>query len=161
LRAKTLNSSGGAVFKEFKEFAVRGNVLDLAVGLVIGAAFGKIVNSLVNDVLMPPMGLVIKRVDFKELFLNLSGVPYRTIAEAKAAGAPTLNYGIFLNTILEFMIVAFAIFLIIRTANRMRAQAAPLTQECSFCHMNIPLPAIRCPHCTSQLGTQPTIGATA
>jgi len=139
------------MFKEFKEFAVRGNVLDLAVGLVIGAAFGKIVTSLVNDVLMPPLGLLIKRVDFKELFVNLSGVPYRTIAEAKAAGAPTLNYGLFLNTILEFVIVAFAIFLIVRTANRMRQQPSPSTQECAFCHMSIPLAAVRCPHCTSQL----------
>ena len=139
------------MFKEFKEFAVRGNVLDLAVGLVIGAAFGKIVTSLVNDVLMPPLGLVIKRVDFKELFVNLSGVPYRTMAEAKAAGAPTVNYGLFLNTLLEFLIVAFAIFLVVRTANRMRTQPNPTTQECTFCRMNIPLAAIRCPHCTSQL----------
>ena len=148
------------MFKEFKEFAVRGNVLDLAVGLVIGAAFGKIVSSLVSDVLMPPLGLVIRRVDFKELFVNLSGIPYRTIAEAKTAGAPTLNYGIFLNTVLEFVIVAFAIFLIVRAANRMRTEANPITQECSFCHMNIPLAAIRCPHCTSQLSAPP-VGATA
>ena len=149
------------MFKEFKEFAVRGNVLDLAVGLVIGAAFGKVVTSLVNDVLMPPMGLVIKRVDFKELFVNLSGIPYRTLAEAKAAGAPTLNYGMFLNTILEFVIVAFAIFLIVRTANRLRRQGDPTTQECSFCRMSIPLTAIRCPHCTSQLAAQPPVGARA
>src|SRR6185369_7221538 len=106
------------MFKEFKEFAVRGNVLDLAVGVVIGAAFGKIVNSMVNDVLMPPLGLLIRGVDFKELFINLSGTAYGTIAEAKTAGAPTLNYGIFLNTILEFLLVAFAIFLIVRWANR-------------------------------------------
>jgi large conductance mechanosensitive channel len=139
------------MFKEFKEFAVRGNVLDLAVGLVIGAAFGKIVTSLVNDILMPPLGLVIKRVDFKELFVNLSGVPYRTMAEAKAAGSPTLNYGLFLNTVLEFVLVAFAIFLVVRVANRMRTQPNPTTQECIFCRMSIPLTAIRCPHCTSQL----------
>jgi large conductance mechanosensitive channel len=138
------------MFKEFKEFAVRGNVLDLAVGLVIGAAFGKIVTSLVNDVLMPPLGLVIKRVDFKELFVNLSGIPYRTMAEAKAAGSPTLNYGLFLNTMLEFVIVAFAVFLVVRTVNRLRTQN-PTTQECAFCRMSIPLTAIRCPHCTSQL----------
>ena len=139
------------MFKEFKEFAVRGNVLDLAIGLVIGAAFGKIVTSLVNDVLMPPLGLLIKRVDVKELFVNLSGIPYRTIAEARAAGAPTLNYGLFLNTILEFVIVAFAIFLVVRTVNRMRTEPNPATQECAFCRMNIPLTAVRCPHCTSQL----------
>src|SRR6266480_569623 len=111
------------MLKEFKEFAVRGNVLDLAVGIVIGAAFGKIVTSLVNDVVMPPIGLFVKHVDFKELFVNLSGISYATLAEAKAAGAPTINYGIFLNTILEFAIVAFAVFLLIRSVNRMRAPA--------------------------------------
>jgi large conductance mechanosensitive channel len=141
------------MFKEFKEFATRGNVLDLAVGVIIGAAFGKIVNSLVNDVLMPPIGLLLHRVDFKELFLNLSGAPYLTIEDAKKAGAPTLNYGVFLNTIFEFLIVAFAIFLVVRAANRMRTPAppAPTTQECTFCKMTIPLEATRCPHCTSQL----------
>jgi large conductance mechanosensitive channel len=141
------------MFKEFKQFATRGNVLDMAVGIVIGAAFGKIVNSLVNDLLMPPLGLLIKRVDFTELFLNLSGVSYPTIEAAKAAGAPTLNYGVFLNTVLEFIIIAFAIFLVVRTANRMRAQPSPTTQECSFCRMSIPIAATRCPHCTSQLNT--------
>jgi large conductance mechanosensitive channel len=145
------------MFKEFKEFAVRGNVLDLAVGIVIGAAFGKIVTSLVNDVLMPPIGLVLGRVDFKELFVNLSGVSYRTLAEAKAAGAPTLNYGTFLNTVLEFIIIAFAIFLVVRTANRMRTQpqaAEATTRECPFCRMAVPIKATRCPHCTSELGAQ-------
>lgn len=149
------------MFKEFKEFAVRGNVLDLAVGLVIGAAFGKIVSSLVSDILMPPLGLIIRRVDFKELFVNLSGIPYRTIAEAKAAGAPTLNYGLFLHTVLEFVIVAFAIFLIVRWANRMRAKGDATTQECSFCRMSIPITAIRCPHCTSELAPQNPARATA
>jgi large conductance mechanosensitive channel len=142
------------VFKEFKEFAVRGNVLDLAVGIVIGAAFGKIVTSLVNDLLMPPIGLLLGRVDFKELFITLSGASYRTLAEAKAAGAPTFNYGVFLNTILEFIIVAFAIFLVVRTANRLQTQPPPpdpTTQDCPFCRMSIPLTATRCPHCTSQL----------
>jgi large conductance mechanosensitive channel len=142
------------MFKEFKEFVVRGNVLDLAVGIVIGAAFGKIVTSLVNDVLMPPIGLIIQRVDFKELFVNLSPTSFRTLAEAKTAGAPTLNYGMFLNTVFEFVIVAFVIFLVVRTANRMRKQPNPTTQECSFCGMSIPLAAIRCPHCTSQLGAK-------
>jgi len=154
------------VFKEFKEFAMRGNVLDLAVGIVIGAAFGKIVTSFVNDVLMPPIGLLIGRVDFKELFLNLSGTPHATLAEAKAAGAPTLNYGIFMNTVLEFLIVAFAIFLLVRTVNRLRTPLpppppSPRTQECAFCRMSIPLGATRCPHCTSQLGAQPSAGARA
>jgi large conductance mechanosensitive channel len=148
------------MFKEFKEFATRGNVLDLAVGIVIGAAFGKIVNSLVNDVLMPPIGLLIKRVDFKELFLNLSRVSYPTIEAAKTAGAPTLNYGVFLNTVLEFIIIAFAIFLVVRAANRMRTQPLQTTQECSFCRMSIPTAATRCPHCTSQLTNAAAFQAT-
>jgi large conductance mechanosensitive channel len=144
------------MFKEFKEFAMRGNVLDLAVGVVIGAAFGKIVTSLVNDIIMPPIGLLIGRVDFKELFVDLSGKAFATAAEAKAAGAPTVNYGVFLNAILEFIIVAFAIFLLVRSINRMwrkpeAAPAAPTTKDCSFCRMSIPLTATRCPHCTSQL----------
>lgn len=141
------------MFKEFKEFAVRGSVLDLAVGIVIGAAFGKIVNSLVNDVLMPPIGLVIRHVDFKELFVNLSGASYATIEDAKAHGAPTLNYGVFLNTIFEFVIIAFAIFLVVRAVNRLHSKeaAAAATQECTFCRMSIPIAATRCPHCTSQL----------
>jgi large conductance mechanosensitive channel len=153
------------MFKEFKEFAARGNVLDLAVGVVIGAAFGKIVNSLVNDILMPPIGLLMKNVDFKELFVNLSAGSYATMAEAKAAGAATLNYGIFLNTIFEFIIVAFAIFMLVRSVNRMRqppapaAPVAPSTKECGFCLMPIPIKATRCPHCTSGLGE--TAGARA
>jgi large conductance mechanosensitive channel len=152
------------MLKEFKEFAARGNVLDLAVGVVIGAAFGKIVNSLVNDVLMPPIGLLVRNIDFKELFVNLSGASYSTLAEAKAAGAPTLNYGMFLNTIFEFVIVAFAIFLLVRSVNRMRqpaaaAPAAPTTKECSYCRMSIPLTATRCAHCTSQLSDTATARA--
>jgi len=139
------------MLKEFREFAVKGSVMDLAVGVIIGAAFGKIVTSLVNDLLMPPLGLLIRNVDFKELFINLSGVSYRTLAEAKAAGAPTLNYGLFLNTVLEFVLVAFAVFLLVRAANRWRREPAPSTQECPFCRMNIPLAAARCPHCTSEL----------
>jgi large conductance mechanosensitive channel len=142
------------MFKEFREFIARGNVLDLAVGIVIGAAFGKIVTSFVNDILMPPIGLLIRHVDFKELFINLSGTSYQTLAEAKAAGAPTLNYGTFVNTVLEFLVVAFAIFLVVRAANRMRRPgepATPTTQECPYCRMMVPLAATRCPHCTSQL----------
>ncbi len=141
------------MFKEFKEFAMRGNVLDLAVGIVIGASFGKIVNSLVNDILMPPIGLLLRHVDFKELFMNLSANSYATLTEAKAAGAPTINYGMFLNTIFEFIIVAFAIFLLIRTVNRVRPKpaAAPSTQDCPFCRTSIPIAAVRCPNCTSDL----------
>jgi large conductance mechanosensitive channel len=141
------------MFKEFKEFAMRGNVLDLAVGIVIGAAFGKIVTSLVNDVLMPPIGLLLKNIDFKDLFFNLGATSYPTIAAAKAAGAPTLNYGIFLNTILEFLIVAFAVFLLVRTVNRAvpKPVAAPTTQDCPFCRTSIPSGASRCPNCTSDL----------
>jgi large conductance mechanosensitive channel len=140
------------MLKEFKEFAVRGNVLDLAVGLVIGAAFGKIINSFVSDVLMPPFGLLFGRVDFKELFINLSGT-YQSAIEAKAAGAPIISYGMFLNTVLEFTIVAFAIFLLVRQVNRMRARPAPApaTKECDYCRTIISLQATRCPHCTSQL----------
>jgi large conductance mechanosensitive channel len=142
------------MFKEFKEFAMRGNVLDLAVGIVIGAAFGKIVTSLVNDVLMPPIGLLLKNIDFKDLFVNLSATAYPTIGAAKAAGAPTLNYGIFLNTIFEFVIVAFAVFLLVRTVNRALPKpvaAPPTTQDCPFCRTSIPLAASRCPNCTSDL----------
>jgi len=141
------------MFKEFKEFAMRGNVLDLAVGIVIGAAFGKIVNSLVNDVLMPPIGLLVKNIDFKDLFLNLSATTYPSIAAAKAAGAPTLNYGLFLNTILEFVIVAFAVFLLVRGVNRVQPKpvATATTQDCPFCRTAIPLGALRCPNCTSDL----------
>ena len=141
------------MLKEFKEFAMRGNVLDLAVGIVIGAAFGKIVTSLVNDVLMPPIGLLVKNIDFKDLFINLSSKAYPTIAAAKADGAPTLNYGMFLNTIFEFIIVAFAVFLLVRMVNRAlpKPVAATTTQDCPFCRTGIPLAATRCPHCTSDL----------
>jgi large conductance mechanosensitive channel len=141
------------MFQEFKAFLSKGNVFDLAVGIVIGAAFGKIVNSLVNDVLMPPIGLIIGRVDFRDLYINLSATSYPSLAEAKAAGAPTIAYGVFLNTILEFVIVGFAIFILMRYVNRMRAkpEAAPDTQTCMFCRTSIPLGATRCPNCTSEL----------
>jgi large conductance mechanosensitive channel len=141
------------MFREFREFAMRGNVVDLAVGIIIGAAFGKIVTSLVNDILMPPIGRLLGRVDFSNLFINLSGQSYTSLAEAKAAGAPTLNYGVFLNTVIDFLIVAFAIFLLVRFINRLSRQpeAAPTTRECSFCLSVIPLRATRCPHCTSAL----------
>jgi large conductance mechanosensitive channel len=134
---------------------MRGNVLDMAVGIIIGGAFGKIVTSLVNDILMPPIGLILGRVDFSNLYLNLSGTSYASLADAKAAGAATINYGLFLNTVLDFVIVAFALFLIIRQVNRLAAKpapaAAPTTKECPFCYSTIPIKATRCPHCTSEL----------
>jgi large conductance mechanosensitive channel len=141
------------MLREFKAFAMRGNVVDLAVGIVIGAAFGKIVSSLVNDLLMPPIGLVLGRVDFSNLFLNLSQQRYATLAEAKAAGAPTLNYGVFLNTVIDFVIVAFAIFLVVRFINRLyqTPPATPTTKACPYCISVIPLNASRCPQCTSEL----------
>ena len=144
------------MFKEFKEFAMRGNVLDMAVGIVIGAAFGKIVSSFVADVLMPPIGLILGKVDFSNLFINLGKGTYTKLAEAKAAGVPTLNYGLFANTVIDFLIVAFAIFLLVRQVNRLRAApapvpAAPTTKDCPFCLTAIPLKAVRCPACTSDL----------
>ena len=143
------------MLREFKAFAMRGNVVDLAVGIVIGAAFGKIVSSLVNDLLMPPIGLVLGRVDFSSLFLNLSQQRYATLAEAKAAGAPTLNYGVFLNTVIDFVIVAFSIFLVVRFINRLyqTPPATPTTKACPYCISVIPLNASRCPQCTSELQT--------
>jgi len=142
------------MLKEFKEFAMRGNVLDMAVGIIIGAAFGKIITSLVNDVLMPPIGLVVGNVDFSGLFLDLSGARHATLQEAKAAGAATVNYGLFLNTVVDFVIVAFAIFMMVRWINRLKAPApaaAPSTRSCTYCLSAIPVKATRCAHCTSQL----------
>jgi len=143
------------MFKEFKEFAMRGNVLDMAVGIVIGAAFGGIVTSFVQDVLMPPIGRLVGHVDFSNLFVNLSGTHYDTIAAAKAAGAATLNYGLFLNTVINFLIVAFAIFLLVRQVNRFAPKpapaAAPTTHDCPYCLSAVPLKATRCAHCTSEL----------
>jgi len=142
------------MFKEFKEFIMRGNVLDLAVGIIIGAAFGKIVTSFVTDVLMPPIGVLLGKVDFTNLFVDLKGGQYPTLAAAKAAGAATINYGVFLNTIVDFLLVAFVVFLIVRQANKLRRQPAPAppsTKECGFCFTSIPIKAVRCPNCTSQL----------
>ena len=142
------------MLKEFKEFAVRGNVIDLAVAVVIGAAFGKIVSSFVDDILMPPLGLLLGGVDFANLYVNLSDQPYASLAEAKAAGAPTINYGLFLNSVLTFLIVAFAVFLLVRLVNRMRRpqeEAEPVAKECPYCLSTIPLKATRCPQCTSEL----------
>jgi large conductance mechanosensitive channel len=143
------------MLKEFKEFAVKGNVMDMAVGIIIGAAFGKIVNSLVNDVLMPPIGLLLGKVDFSNLFVSLDGNSYASLADAK--NAPLLKYGLFINTMIEFVIVAFAVFLLVKQINRMRtpapapAAAEPTTKECPYCTMAIPVKAIKCPHCTAQL----------
>lgn len=141
------------MLKEFKQFAMRGNVLDMAIGIIIGAAFGKIITSLVGDVLMPPLGLILGKVDFSGLFLNLSGKSFATLAEAKAAGAPTINYGLFLNTVIDFIIVAFVIFLLVRQVNRWNkpAPAAPTTKDCPFCCSAIAIKATRCPNCTSEL----------
>jgi large conductance mechanosensitive channel len=143
------------VLKEFKAFAMRGSVVDLAVGVIIGAAFGKIVSSLVDDVMMPPIGRLLGHVDFSGLFLNLSDKSYDTLAAAKAAGAPTLNYGVFLNAIINFMIVAFCVFLVVQQVNRWtkkpEAPAAPTTKDCPQCAMAIPIAAKRCGHCTSQV----------
>jgi large conductance mechanosensitive channel len=144
------------VLKEFKEFATKGNVLDMAVGIIIGGAFGKIVSSFVDDVLMPPLGMLLGRGDFSNLYLNLSGQPYESLAAAKAAGAATLNYGLFINAVINFVIVAFALFLLVRAANQLRRQeeaapAPPSTRECPFCLSQVPLKATRCPHCTSPL----------
>ena len=140
------------MLKEFKEFAMKGNVLDMAIGVIIGGAFGKIVTSLVSDVLMPPLGLVLGKVDFSSLFLNLSGTPQPSLAAAKAAGAPTVNYGVFLQTVLDFIIIAFVIFMIVKQVNRLKtpaAPSAPTTKDCPLCLSTIPIKATKCAHCTS------------
>ncbi|RPJ83967.1 MAG: large conductance mechanosensitive channel protein MscL [Acidobacteria bacterium] len=146
------------MLKEFKEFAMRGNVLDLAVGIIIGGAFGTVVKSLVDDVIMPPIGLALGNVDFSNIFLLLkegpkAAAPYASLADAKAAGAVTMNLGLFINSIIAFLIVAFAVFLVVRAANRMRPAEVPAvtTKDCPHCRMAIPVGATRCPHCTSEL----------
>jgi len=148
------------MFKEFREFAMRGNVVDMAVGIIIGGAFGTIVKSMVDDVLMPPIGLLLGGVDFSNFFIVLkSGAapgPYAALADARAAGAVTLNYGVFVNAIISFLIVALAVFFLIRAINSMRREEKPApapatTKECSFCASTISIKATRCPHCTSQL----------
>jgi len=147
------------LFKEFREFAMRGNVLDMAIGIIIGAAFGKIITSIVNDILMPPLGLILGKVDFSSLFINLSGQSYTTLAQAKAAGAATINYGLFINTVIDFLIVAFVIFLLVKQVNRFKKQpapAAPPTRECPFCLSAVPLKSTRCAFCTSELKSSPS-----
>ena len=146
------------MWKDLKAFILRGNVVDLAVGIIIGAAFGKIVTSLVSDVIMPPIGLLLGGVDFSNLFVNLSGKPYDSLAAAKAAGASTINYGLFINVLIDFLIVAVVMFFLIRGINKLapkpkEAPPAPTTKDCPFCLTAIPLKATRCPHCTSQLSS--------
>ena len=149
------------MFKEFKEFAMRGNVVDMAVGIIIGAAFGTIVKSFVSDVIMPPIGLALGNVDFSNLFVVLrhgaTAGPYTALADAQSAGAVTLNYGLFVNNIISFLIVAFAVFLVIKAMNQMKRKEetpapAPTTKECQYCFSAIPIKATRCPHCTAELG---------
>lgn len=142
------------MLKEFREFLMRGNVVDMAVGFVIGLAFGRIVTSLVNDIIMPPVGLALKGIDFANLFIALRGGPYPSLAAAKAAGAPTINYGAFINTIIDFVIVAAVIFLLVRSMNRLRPAppaAAPATRECPYCLSQVAVKARRCAYCTSEL----------
>jgi large conductance mechanosensitive channel len=142
------------MLKEFKEFAVKGNVIDLAVGIILGVAFGAIVSSLVNDIIMPPIGLLLGKINFADLFINLSGTAYTSLKAAKDAGAATINYGVFLNAVINFIIVAFVVFLLVKQVNRMKKEPAPAepnTKECKYCLSSIPLKATRCPHCTSQL----------
>lgn len=142
------------MLKEFKEFALKGNVIDLAVGIIIGAAFNKVVQSLVNDIIMPPIGMVLGKVDFSALFLDLSRKHYETLAEAKKAGAATINYGLFVNTVVDFTIMAFVVFLMVRQINRLRREAStvpPDARECPYCLSKVAIKAVRCPFCTSQL----------
>ncbi len=145
------------MWDEFKKFAMRGNVVDLAVGVIIGAAFGQIVNSLVNDVIMPPIGLLLGQVDFSNLFIDLSGGNYASLAAAQEAGAPTLNYGLFINAVINFLIVAFAVFMIVRWINRLSEKPAaeaveePTEKDCPYCFSKIAIKATRCPNCTSEL----------
>ena len=140
------------MLKEFKDFAMKGNVLDMAIGVIIGGAFGKIVSSLVSDVLMPPIGLLMGKVDFSSLFINLSGTPHPSLAAAKVAGAPTINYGVFLQATFDFIIIAFVIFLLVKQVNRLKKPeptAAPTTKDCPHCLSVIPIKATKCAHCTS------------
>ena len=147
------------MLKEFKEFAMKGNVLDMAVGIIIGAAFGKIVTSLVSDLLTPPLGKLMGNVDFSNLFISLSSEHYSTLEAAKTAGVATINYGVFINTIIDFIIVAFAVFMLVKQVNRLKkapvaeAPAVPTEKECPFCVSMISIKATRCPHCTSQINS--------
>lgn len=145
------------MFKEFKAFVMQGNVMDLAIGIIIGAAFGKIVTSFVSDILMPPIGLLLGKVDFSNLYINLSGAHYDTLKAAKDAGAVTINYGLFLGMVIDFLIVAFVIFLVIKQINRLKRkpEEAPTVHDCPFCLSSVPIKATRCAHCTSELKALP------
>jgi large conductance mechanosensitive channel len=145
-----------SILQEFKDFAVKGNAIDMAVGIVIGSAFGSIVNSLVNDIIMPPFGLLLGGVDFGNLFVNLSDGSYESLALAKEAGAATINYGLFINVLISFIIIAFALFIVVKATNKLKKaemvpEATPATKECPFCKMSIHKDATRCPHCTAQV----------
>ena len=150
------------MLKEFKDFVMRGNVLDLAIAVIIGAAFGAIVTSLVNDVLMPPMGLALGKVDFKDLFVSLNGQSFASLAAAKTAGAPVIAYGQFINTLINFLVIAFVVFALVKQVNRFKAPVAappaPSTKECVFCASSIPVKAVRCPLCTSDLAAAARMG---
>lgn len=144
------------ILQEFREFAVRGNVVDMAVGIIIGAAFGRIVSSLVEDIVMPPMGLITGKINFADLYINLSGVHYASLEEAKAAGAATVNYGVFINHVISFLIVALCVFFMVKQVNALRRKEdvdsiAPTQKSCSYCFSSISIKATRCPHCTSEL----------
>ena len=151
---KALLGKGGPMLREFRDFAMRGNMIDMAVGIIIGAAFGRVVSSLVTDVIMPPIGLLSGHSDFSNKFINLSGKAFATLAEAKAAGAATINYGLFFNAAFDFLIVAFAVFMLIRQINRLKKEAPPAlptAKDCPYCLSSVPIKATRCPHCTSAL----------
>lgn len=145
------------MIKEFRDFIARGNVIDLAVAFIMGAAFGKIISSLVDDILMPPIGMLLGGMDFSNLFINLTAEPFESLAAAQAAGAPTINYGLFINTIISFLIVSFALFMVIRSVNAMKREeqaavpAEPVTKDCPYCLTPVPIKASRCPACTSAL----------
>jgi len=148
------------VWEEFKKFIARGNVIDLAVAVIVGGAFNQIVKSLVNDIIMPPLGLLLGRVNFADLYINLSSTPYASLAEAQAAGAPTINYGLFINAVMQFFVVSLAVFLIVRQMERLKkkppkAPAEPTTKTCPYCYSKIPIKATRCPYCTSHLEDVP------
>ncbi|WP_035291799.1 MULTISPECIES: large conductance mechanosensitive channel protein MscL [Clostridiaceae] len=142
------------MLKEFKKFALKGNVVDLAVGVIIGGAFGKIVSSLVNDIIMPIIGSLVGKVDFSNLYINLSGQEFNSLAEAKKAGAATINYGLFLNNVIDFLIIAFSIFIVIRQFDKFKKKEAPVvtTKKCPYCCTEIDIEATKCPNCTSEIG---------
>ncbi len=158
-----LGKKGGRFLDDFREFALRGSMLDMAVGIIVGAAFGRVVSSFVSDILMPPLGLLGGHSDFSNKFINLSGHAFATLAEAKAAGAATINYGVFLSTASDFLLVAFAVFMLIRQVNRLRRQEPVVasTRDCPFCFSSVAIQATRCPHCTSEIAPAKSQSETA